>query len=308
MKHVVSVSIGSSKRNHKVTIELLGEEFIIERIGTDGDLGRAIDLVKELDGKIDAFGMGGIDLYIHSGGRRYTFRDAQRMAFGAKVTPIVDGSGLKNSLERWTVEYLHNDLGMTLEGKKVLMVAGVDRFGMAEAFVEAGCEMLFGDAIFALGWPLKLRTLQQLSWAARILLPLLTRLPFKLLYPTGEKQDEIKPKHSQYYAWADIIAGDWHFIRRYMPDQMKGKTIITNTLTKDNVQELKERGVAVLVTTTPDLNGRSFGTNVIEAALVALSGKKPEELQADDYLRLLNEINFKPRVESWVPSAADDNK
>ncbi len=38
MKHVVSVSIGSSKRNHKVTIELLGEEFIIERIVTDGDL------------------------------------------------------------------------------------------------------------------------------------------------------------------------------------------------------------------------------------------------------------------------------
>lgn len=34
MKQVVSVSLGSSKRDHKVEAEFLGEKFVIERIGT----------------------------------------------------------------------------------------------------------------------------------------------------------------------------------------------------------------------------------------------------------------------------------
>ncbi len=62
MKKVVSVSIGSSTRNHRVEAEFLGEKYIIQRIGTDGSITKAIDLIKELDGKVDAFGLGGIDL------------------------------------------------------------------------------------------------------------------------------------------------------------------------------------------------------------------------------------------------------
>ncbi len=299
MKHVVSVSIGSAKRDHKVELELRGEQFIVERIGTDGDLAKAIAKVKELDGKVDAFGMGGIDLYIYAGKHRYTFRDAKLMADAAKITPILDGSGLKNSLERWAVGYLQNELGIALGAKHVLMVAGVDRFGMAEAFTAAGCDMIFGDLMFGLGVPLRLRTLGQLSVAANLLLPLLTKLPFKLLYPTGDKQERITPKYGAVYKWADIVAGDWHFIRRYMPARLDGKIIMSNTVTPADVQELRNRGAAMLVTTTPDLNGRSFGTNVIEALLVALSGKRPGELKPEDYLQLLDEINFRPRVETF---------
>ena len=51
MRRVVSVSIGSSKRDNQAVVQLCGEEFSIERIGTDGDIGRAIDLIRDLDGK-----------------------------------------------------------------------------------------------------------------------------------------------------------------------------------------------------------------------------------------------------------------
>ena len=51
MKRAVSISIGSSKRDKAVEVELLGERVRIERIGTDGDMERAAQLYKELDGK-----------------------------------------------------------------------------------------------------------------------------------------------------------------------------------------------------------------------------------------------------------------
>ena len=40
MKHIVSVSIGSSKRDKRTEQELLGEKVIVERIGTDGSIER----------------------------------------------------------------------------------------------------------------------------------------------------------------------------------------------------------------------------------------------------------------------------
>ena len=61
-------------------LELLGQRVRVERIGTDGDVDKAIALIRELDGEVDAFGMGGIDLYVWAGNRRYELRDAQRIA------------------------------------------------------------------------------------------------------------------------------------------------------------------------------------------------------------------------------------
>ena len=98
MKRVVSVSLGSKKRDHQCEVELLGERVEISRRGTDGDLKAAVALLRELDGKVDAFGMGGIDRYLFAGKRRYEIRDAMRLVEAARVTPIVDGSGLKNTL------------------------------------------------------------------------------------------------------------------------------------------------------------------------------------------------------------------
>lgn len=296
MKKVVSVSLGSSQRNHSVETEILGEKFSIERIGTDGSKKKAIDLIHTLDGQVDALGIGGTDLYIYAGNRRYMFRETKEIAHAAKLTPIVDGSGLKNTLERRVVEFIQQERITELSGKKVLMVCAVDRFGMAEALTAAGCEMIYGDLIFALGLPFPLRSLRSLDRLARILAPVLTQLPIHMLYPTGSQQEKGQPKFGTYYHDADIIAGDFHFIKKYMPADMTGKIILTNTVTTTDINMLKSRGVSKVITTTPEFAGRSFGTNVIEGVMVALAQKRAEQMQEEDYHRLLDQIGFLPRI------------
>ncbi len=80
-----------------------------------------------------------------------------------------------------------------------------------------------------------------------------------------------------------------------MPPELPGKIVITNTTTKEDVEMLQLAGVKYLVTTTPELNGRSFGTNVMEALMVALSGKK-KELSGEEYSQMIKELAFKPRI------------
>ena len=273
-----------------------GMPFRIERVGTDGDVGRAEELIGEYDGQVDAIGLGGVDRYLVAGGRKYELKDAARMARRATRTPVVDGGGIKRFLEPVVIRRLVAEGALEVAGKRVLLMSGVDRPGMAAVFPELGGRMVYGDLLYAVGVPIPLRTLKQVEVMGAIFLPLLRRLPMSALYPTGGRQESTKSKYPRYFEEADVVAGDFLFIRRYMPEDMKGKVIVTNTTRAGDVEELRKRGAARLITVTPPIGGESFGTNVMEGVFVALSGKQPEELTEEDYLRLAEEIEWRPGV------------
>src|SRR3970040_1346672 len=99
MKRAVSISIGSSKRDKAVEVNLLGEMVRIERIGTDGDMEKAAQLFKEMDGKVDAFGLGGADLGLLVDNKFYPLQSVKTIVRFVKQTPIVEGSGRKKDVE-----------------------------------------------------------------------------------------------------------------------------------------------------------------------------------------------------------------
>jgi hypothetical protein len=296
VKRVVSISLGSSSRDHRVVTQLLGQEISLERVGTDGNLERARQLYAQLDGNVDALGVGGIDLTLRVKGRPYPLRQALKLVADVHHTPVLDGGGLKHTLERRVMQYVEDEIGDQIRPKRGLVTTAVDRYGMALSFSQAGYEMIYGDLMFSLGLPIPLRSIRAVEVMARLLLPLLGFMPINLLYPMGETQDTIRPRWGKYYDWPSVIAGDFLYIRRYMPAQLEGKVIVTNTTTQADVDLLKKRGVSYLVTTTPRLEGRSFGTNVMEAALVALSGEG-RELNTQELEAMAAELDLKPTIQ-----------
>jgi len=296
MKRAVSVSIGSSKRDKAVQVELLGEQVSIERIGTDGDMDKAAQLFTELDGKVDAFGLGGADLGLMVDNKWYPLYSVQPMVKNVRKTPLVDGAGLKNTLESKLGSFIDEKIGDYIIRKNAFIALGADRWGMTKSFLDNGYECVFGDIMFGLGISIPVRTERNLKRLAAILLPVLGHLPFKWLYPTGEKQEERIPKFIKYYQWASVIAGDCHYVKRHMPDRLEGKVIATNTTTPADVELFTEAGVKYLVTSTPVLEGRSFGTNMMEAALIAVSGKG-RKLTNQELDELLDQLGFEPQLQ-----------
>lgn len=298
MKRAVSISIGSSKRNKSVEVTLLGEKVSIERIGTDGDMEAAALKYKELDGTVDAFGVGGGDLGLMVDEKWYPLYSVLPMVRFIKKTPVVDGTGLKITLERKSAEFLDQHVKDYIDqrGRKAFIMTGADRWGMTRSFLDNGYECVFGDLMFSLGIPIPLRTDKQLKLMAALFMPLAGRLPFEWVYPTGEKQEERKPKHTDIFQWATVIAGDCHYIKRYMPDDMRGKIVVTNTTTPEDVELFRKCGVKYLLTTTPVLEGRSFGTNMMEAALIAVSGKG-RALTRAEYTEMIDMLGFQPSLQ-----------
>jgi hypothetical protein len=300
MKRVVSVSLGSRSRDYRITVTLLGQEISIERVGTDGDVARAAALYRELDGQVDCLGIGGAALYVDTLKRRYVMSAVQRMISGVRHTPVVDGVGFRDLLEGQAARYLLEHAPAPIEPRRALSLVALDRMALTRGLADAGFELIIGDLAFALGVPVALHSLAAINRVGTVLLPVMRHLPMSLIYPTGEREDANTPRYGRWFAWAAVIAGDCNYISRFMPADMRGKVVMTNTTTLRNVEQFRERGVRYLLTSTPRLGERSFGTNLMEAALVALSGKG-RVLDAREMAEMVEAVGWRPNLEVLNP-------
>lgn len=294
MKRAVSVSLGSSSRDKRVLVKFKDKEIIVERIGTDGDIEKAKRLYTELDGKIDAFGVGGVDLYLRLDQREYPLRAALKLVEGVKKTPLVDGRGLKHTLERRVFELAAPLLKESPHFKQAFVPVAVDRIGLAQAVSEVSEAIVIGDLMVALGIPIPIRGIASFKRLARVLLPIVSYFPMSMIF-YGSGGAEQKPKYTNFFNISDLLAGDFLFMRKYMPERLSGKTVITNTTTEENIELLRKRGVRLVITTTPRYEGRSFGTNMLEAALTVYAGKG-RPLSDDELNALIDELELRPAV------------
>ncbi len=296
MRKAVSISLGSSERDKEVTVELDGVEVNIHRIGTDGDVVKARQLFTELDGKVDCLSVGGVDLYLPLGDREYPLYAALDLVKGVKTTPVVDGRGLKHTLERRVFELAKPMLPEIPRFKQSFVPVVVDRPGLGEAASEVSERVIIGDLMVALGIPIPIYGMKSYAKVARWMLPVVSHFPMSMLFYGSNKNEVLKPKFVKFWEESDLLAGDFLFMRKYVPHDLTGKWVVTNTTTEKNVEFLRERGVKMLITTTPRYEGRSFGTNMMEAALTAYAGLG-RVLTKVELNQLIDELKLEPCVQ-----------
>lgn len=306
MKRAVSVSLGSSARDKRVVVTFKGQPIAVERIGTDGDAKRARRLFAELDGKVDALGVGGVDVYLRLDDREYPLRAALKLVQDVHQTPVVDGRGLKHTLERRVFELAAPELGGLPHFCRAFVLVAVDRPGLAQAVTDVADDVVFGDLMVALGIPIPVRGLDRFRKLARLLLPIVSYFPLSMLF-YGSGGEKTGPKYERYWREADLIAGDFLFMRQHLPHDLTGKTVVTNTTTAENIELLRARGVRTVITTTPRYEGRSFGTNMLEAALTAYAGKG-RTLSDAELNALIDELDLRPSVQRLQPLCTGKEK
>ena len=78
----------------------------------------------------------------------------------------------------------------------------------------------------------------------------------------------------------------------------------SGTITPADRRALAERGAGMLITAAPDMDGRSFATNVLEGIVVALSGRPSDALTPQETVQWLLRAGFLPRVERLHEASA----
>lgn len=296
-RRVVGVSLGSPGRDFRSS--WVGEGGVVHlwRVGTGGDVVRAARLLATYDGEVDAFGLGGVNLYLQVRGHRYLLPAGERLARVPRRTPVCDGTFVKAWWEPRALEMARQGWGEHLAGRTVLFSSVLDRWPLAQALEERGARVLVGDAAFALRVPILFSGLASFYPWAVAALPVLRHLPLSFLYPLGRRREESRPGLGRAFARAEVLAGDFHFLRWRLPPRLDGKWVIGTGLDGSDLAMLAERGAAGVVELGPlARRRRGLAANMAEALVVAISGQRPAELGAEGMLDWCGRLGFRPTI------------
>lgn len=292
MKHIVSITLGSSQRNYSFTTTVLGQHIQVRRFGTDGSVAHAAELVRAHDGNVDAISLEGLTPVFRVGKARYPHPEAINIAAQARYTPVLDGGVIKGTLERWSIMRAADILPSIFRYRRILMTSGIEHYPMAQALSHYQADLCFADPILSIGVPFLPvpRSLAQLELYTATTLPILTLLSRRVLHSSASQPDEHNHLATRLFDWADVIAGEFEIIRRFAPANLRGRTIITDDPSPAEIEDLRHRGVATLVTMTSPLSQEHpFVANAVLEAIVAVvqeSSSQPNEAEVLDFIHL----------------------
>lgn len=275
----------TDKRTEAVT--LLGKTVSVEHIDCDKDLSVMAAHIADYDGKVDAIALTGVAKTLRLGRERVPHVEGATLFDIAQETPVLDGAGVRAAMERWALRLADDNQPGIWSRKQVLLAPALNHEGLAKAFKQYTETVREADAnIYDPNAPI-LFSLKRMADQS-----------FRLIFPAageaGVKRDESN------FKWADIIAGDLGAIRRYAPASLKGKTIVGEYASAEDVDDLRARGASMLVTTMPqltDANLAEHGAAVFEAVLVSIREDKTSPLNEDTYLNLMADLEWSPGIE-----------
>jgi predicted amino acid dehydrogenase len=297
MKKIVSISLGSADQDYEFTANFLGKKFQIKRIGCNGDIGLVKRKIREYDGQVDVIGLGGISAQFRIGNKIHIHQEAQSVVRQARKTPVADGRGLKSIMQAWTIRSINQKMKDLFTRENVLFLSGIAQYEMATVMQEYTENFSFFDPVVHFSTPYLLESINALEYYATAAMPVLTRLPYSWFYPKGWNGDEWKPLlMGKPYEKAEIIVGDFSYVRHYTPSMLPNKVVITDSIDDAGIALLKKRGVRTVITTIPDYFKQRVDINVLHAIFAAHLEKKPADITENDYVSLIDEAGIEPRV------------
>lgn len=224
----------------------------------------------------------------------------------------MDGSGVRDGLQRWGVTLADRAQPGIFSKKHILMVPGVNHTGLAQALARHSPTIRYADPVvyFALPQFPGVGSRQTLDQAAAPTLEQLKDFPFRRLVPQVGRSGT--PRAAAPFAWADVLAGDMGAIRRYAPAFLDRKTVVVDCASDEDVDDLRQRGVSILVTLMPSLERKGelgrWSAAVLEGLLVALRPQANLPLNENTYLDLIAGIDWTPAIHYLRPEEAGINR
>ncbi|MCC6188239.1 MAG: serine carboxypeptidase [Anaerolineales bacterium] len=310
MKSILVIHLGDGDTVEAASF--LAQPLTILRRGCCGDPERARALIAAADGQVAAIGLDGLPAFVKLGTASRPHTAGSDLAFNAKRSPVVDGSGIRDGLERWAIILADRAQPGIFAQKRILMVPGLNHTGLAQSLLRRSSRLRYADPLIYFALPDipgvgARRTLDQVAAAT---LDQAKDFPFRRLVPQAGRPGV--PRASGAFVEADVLAGDIGAIRRYAPSRLDRKTVVAEAATEADLDDLQKRGVSIVVTLMPGLAGPgALGTAsaaVIEAILVALRPSADLPLTENTYLDMISQIEWTPHVRYLRADDAGLNK
>ncbi len=294
MKNVVSISLGASSQDFQFTTDFLGQKMTVRRLGTDGSAAKAEKLLKHWGERADAIGLG-LVRDSSAGVRHYADEDAARLASVPTRAPVSTGARLGDIFLEWAVRHAQVRLGNYFNSAKVLFFSGMAYRKLAASMAEYTDNLQFADPLLQLGVPKLLTSLDALSLYTRGAHYVSDWNPPRVL-TEGLLQDWSRYVLRKAMQNATVIVAPVHELDDFGLEELAGKTIITSTVNDERMARFKDKGVNLIVDGSPFMFHHVLGPNLLDAMIIAATGKNPDDILEDDYLEIITGLAMEPRI------------
>lgn len=303
MKQIISISLGSGRYDYQFDTHFLGRDFNVRRIGVDQDMERAAAMVLEWDKKAAAIGIGHAKFPNNIGPASVTDKHDQIIKkLGEKIeTPVTTGNAMHRVSFEWALRFIDHKFTDYFKNARVLFLSGMMHYKMAKVMAEYTDNLTFADPLYENNISKFIRSIKGLETYAAGTSEIFQWLPARKLtssvVPIETWNGYLLRKAMQK---ADVIVVPFYNFYEYLKEagleELGGKIVITSTVYDDRVTFLKERGVDVIIDTTPKILEQVVGANVIEALILAALDKKQNRIHEDDLLEIISLQKIDPRM------------
>ncbi len=294
------------------TVSFLNEEIHVQRIGCHGNVDQTEAMIAEYDGKVDVIGLEGMPAQLRLGPATCVHEAGAGLLKIPQKTPVVNGSGIRAGLERWGVILADRAQPGIFSEKHILMVPGLNHEGLEQALRRHSPHIRYADPVIYFAVP-NFPGVGSPTTLDRASLPTLETLkdaPFRRITPEAGVAGT--PRDSRPFRWADVLVGDIGAILRYAPEQLPHKTVVVDSASEAQIDELRRRGVSIVVALIPDMerNGarRSWGDATVESVLASLRPNPESPLTEDTYLDLIAGMDWTPDIRYLQPEETGINR
>jgi len=295
MKTVVGISLGAGDQDFEFAARFMGRPFAVRRLGTNGSTVRAVKLLKHWEKHADAIGLGVVKDSYSVGSRQFVEKDSVRLKSTVTRIPVTTGGRLSDILQEWALRHVQGKLGDFFNNANVLCFSGRMNYKLALAMSEHTPNLQFADALMQLGVPKLITSLDMLELYASGAHYVLDWMPDALMAsaPVKEWTRFALRKAMQD---ATVIVAPVHELDHFAAEDLAGKTIFTSTVNDARLAAFKAKGVNMVIDGAPILFGHVLGPSLLDAMIVAATGKAPEDILEDDYLEIITSLALEPRI------------
>jgi predicted amino acid dehydrogenase len=295
MKKVIGISLGSSRQDHSFETPFLGQTLRVRRLGADGKLDVAGRMLRQWDRKCDAIGLGLVSDSDLLGSGPRDGATAARLAHAAQHTPVSNGARLADIFLEWAVRHAQAELGHLFDNARVLFFSGLAHQKLALSMAEYTPNLRFADPLLQLGVPKLLGSLEQLDLYASGAHAVAGWVPPRLL-PDGLLKQWARHALRRAMTHAHVVVAPVHELDDMGLEELAGKTVITTTVNEERLAQFREKGVHLVIDGAPQIQGHALDPSVLDAMIMAATGKSSSMLLDDDYLEVLVGEGLVPRL------------
>lgn len=250
MKHIISLSYSSYGSNGDEIYDFEGHKVRVSQYNLGFNFDLAASLIKEFDGRVDAFSLNGIPPIIHSKNISFNHPEIQKLCAMAKVTPVFDGSMLKKTYLPWALRQFYYKNPKFFNSKKMSIYSGAFNYHLLDDLESFGSTFKLGDPYFYMGAPKILHSRSQLERFIKILAPMFKRMKIKKSKLGGFAH---VPKSFATFFLSDTFMGNESTFKLLNLDHLKNKTVIVDFLSPELRKSFERVGVKECLVCMPSL-------------------------------------------------------